>query len=200
MNTIPSHYKVVLSNHPHKVTVGDIQLRLQQNDEAAKNYMVDFIYHRLNHRYIEPLKNIPNKPIDYKSGFLIMAVSCLLIEALYQFLEGEPDTRGKSESAFKDFFRSEAKHFPGFTDARVNFYGNIRCGILHQAETKGGFCISRDDSHPLLDIDNKRINANRFLEAVEASLNDYISKLKVDAKLWDKAVDKLNFICDNCKA
>ncbi|MDA1827405.1 MULTISPECIES: hypothetical protein [Bacillus cereus group] len=77
-------------------------------------------------------------------AFSIMALNCLLVETFQQFYKGLPHTRGKSEKAFKEFLVS-SPYFNGsegsfglsFDDTRAtHFYSNVRCGILHQAQTK----------------------------------------------------------------
>jgi hypothetical protein len=69
----------------------------------------------------------------------MMAVSCLMIEALECFRQGWIDTkeRGKGAQAFRLFFDTAEplKEFRGYAPA---FYTHVRCGILHQAETTGG--------------------------------------------------------------
>src|ERR1035438_7217519 len=195
---VPDYYSFVVSKYPYEVTVGDLKLRLGQQGEDAKNYIVDFIYNRLNHRYVEPLMHIP---CEKKSGFLMMASACLLIETLQSLYEGRNRTEtGDGGPSFERFFSREEQYFPDFTDARVNFYSNIRCGILHQAETKGGYRILRDYS-ALLNIENRTIEANRFLAALKDCLDNYIKKLRAsdcDPELWKLAKDKVDFICENC--
>lgn len=90
-------------------------LRLTQKDDMAKEPMIDFIRHRLDRRYIQPLLDVSG---GYKSGFLMMAVSCLLIEALESFYKGLNSTKGKgiSQKAFLDFFDREKECFPGFEE------------------------------------------------------------------------------------
>jgi len=199
-NTKPSHFAFKLSSYPNEVTVGDLQSRIGQQTVEAKTYIVDFIYHRLNRRYIEPLLHIPP---TYKSGFLMMASACLLIETMQSFHDGQDETAWRDGGpSFARFFQREEKYFPGFSDSKVDFYSNIRCGILHQAETKGGYRILRDGGL-LLDVKAKTIEANKFLAALKACLDNYISQLRApgcDPALWQNAVRKVGFICDNCKS
>jgi len=49
-------------------------------------------------RFLDPISDLKDKKY---TGFLIMAIDCLLIETLQQFIEGVPETpRGKNESYF----------------------------------------------------------------------------------------------------
>jgi len=75
----------------------------------------------------------------------MMAVSCLMIEALECFLQGWSSSENRSKAAFCLFFDAHDQ----FKDLRgygQHFYKNVRCGILHQAETTGGWRIRRDKS------------------------------------------------------
>lgn len=79
-----------LSRHPIPLTPEDVTLLLGKvkaghNDIVSKTILLSLIEHRLSHRYIRPLSHVPVEPIDYKSGFLMMAAACLLIETLYSF-------------------------------------------------------------------------------------------------------------------
>jgi len=60
-----------------------------------------------------------------------MAIDCLLIETLQQFIKGVSETpRRKNECYFKNFLISRFKE--DFDDEKAKmFYEQIRCGILH---------------------------------------------------------------------
>jgi hypothetical protein len=131
-----------------------------------------------------------------------MAVVCLLIETLQQFCKGKIETKqGQNAEAFKKFFEDESILFPGCAAHSKAFYTKIRCGILHQAETKGGYRILFNDGL-LFDAEEKTINATEFLAAIEKYLNQYLDRLRESESnqpLWTNAVKKLHFICDNCQ-
>jgi hypothetical protein len=188
----------VLSNYP-PVKVSDLESWLVEPiSEQNKKNLIDCIHHRLNDRYIVPLESISK---SNKSGFLIMAAVCLLIETLQQFHNGQDETRGKHEEAFEKFFENDKEFFPNCAEHYILFYRKIRCGILHQAESKGGFRILRRGL--LFDAEAKTINADTFLEAVKCSLKKYVDSLGTSNRneiLWKNAVKKLRCICNNCQA
>jgi hypothetical protein len=199
MKTPSSDYNdFTLSTFPVKVTVGNLRSWIALDDDASKKSITDFIYHRLNHRYIEPLLQVPK---EHKSGFLMMASACLMIETLQAFYSGQMETAwGDGKKSFGEFFKREKEFFPGFAADKDNFYTNIRCGILHQAETKGGYRILRDGL--LFDAKEKIINANKFLKALERCLDHYVNNLRASKRnsgLWMNAIKKVGFICDNCQ-
>jgi len=194
-----SHDDFILSDYPRKVTVGRLKELLMREDRDSKREVIDFIYHRLNHRYLVPLLHIPR---EYKSGFLMMASACLMIETMEAFYKGYKETKSRAgRKTFKAFFERESDLFPGFAADATNFYRNIRCGILHQAETRGGYRILRRGS--LFDVNKKTINANAFIKALAKSLATYATDLwqsEKDSTLWSNAQKKIRFISDNCQS
>lgn len=173
-------------------------LTLSQTTEA-KDHTINFIEHRLDYRYLEPLRHVP---CDRKSGFLIMAAGCLMIEALQCFYEGIQATdRGDGGPMFKRFFDRNLEFFPGFSDNSIDFYGNIRCGILHQAQTQGAFRIWQHG--PILDIEERTINASEFILALEATIKKYVPELRGSTPtcpVWLNAIEKIGFICGACSS
>ena len=177
------------------VKVGDLRKWMKEKNDYSKNKIIDLIYHRFYNRYVKHLRTID-------SGFLKMAVSCLMIETLESFRQGKKDTkdRGAGLQMFKYFFETEQKLFPEFKDIYVDFYYNIRCGILHQAETTNAWRILRRDV--LIDKTNKTINSNKFVASLEKSLDNYVEDLKSNdfkSQIWKNALLKLDDICENCK-
>ena len=176
------------------------QLLADPNGEENKRKIIEFIKHRLRNRFIVPLSHVPTK---FKSGFLMMASACLLIETLQCFYTGKQNTkeRGAGEQAFREFFEREAKLFPGFAANSSSFYEHIRCGILHQAETTGGYRIL--GKGPIYDPGARAINADEFLKALDSAITNYVATLHISADhpvLWANALKKLHFICANCHA
>jgi hypothetical protein len=191
----------VLINYPDVVKVGEVELLLRRDDAEAKKRLVHVIYHRLNNRYVRPLGEIPDKK---RSGFLTMAAACLMIEALQSFREGyEYSKWGAGKKCFAKFF-SENDAFGALCPYSSNFYSNIRCGILHQAETYGNWLIWMQKDRPLffLHEGNKIINADVFLNELAKSIERYRGELEAadwNDKLWVRAKRKLTKICEHCQ-
>ena len=199
----PADYKKTkLINHPAIVYVGDLENALLIKDAAAKKLLLKIIFHRLFNRYVRPLKNI--LPTNRRSGFLTMAASCLLIEAYQAFLEGMEYTAkdGAGKECFKKFFKNNQAFGQLFPFSK-QFYKNIRCGVLHQAETYENWLIVREQRAPLFDPQRKKINADLFFEELTKCLLAYIrhlSKADWNDPLWKNAIFKLDKICEHCKA
>lgn len=209
-------YYELTANKAKLIVVNDEDLMRLISDSKYKEELSDFIYKRLFYRYINPFLYKSEKKIQkdkslklydeflilHKNGFSMMANSCLLIETIESFYRGWSNTSGKSETAFLKFFGRD-KNFILFAsnDLATSFYKNIRCGILHQAETTGGWSITRN-SRKLLDEENKIIDSTLFLETLNLSLINYKTELiKSDWNdlIWKNARNKLKSIIKNAK-
>ena len=111
-----------------------------------------------------------------------MAIDCLLIETLQQFIKGVSETpRGKNESYFKKFLISYFKEY--FDDEKAKmFYRQIRCGILHQAETKENSKIKISHELPIVKFTKEKdgliINRKKFHGKLKKAIKSYIRQLK----------------------
>ena len=169
-----------------------------QNWELSQNRekIADFIYERFTERYIFPLTT------GRKNRFIMMGAASLLIETYESFRNGYENTRpaGFGEKCFKDFFNREA-NFSVLTGRGRDFYQNVRCGILHQGETKDGWKINRGESSQLFESATKSINANVFLKNMERVIANYRDELKItdwNDPLWKHFRDKMDFVILNC--
>lgn len=183
--------------------------------DGNKYKLADFLYERLYGRYLKPFDFDDSEfTANYKSGFSIMANSCLLIETYASFKEKVfYDTNGKSERCFGWFFSSEDR-FKEFSknglatteykDLKAklknrglprDFYRNVRCGILHNAETRNGWKIARRGE--FFDMTEKRINATKFLNRLKNCLKDFsndLRSLEMTDPEWQTLLGRLNEI------
>jgi len=163
--------------------------------------IADFIFQRLQSRYLKPFQFDDTKFVkEFKNGFSIMANCCLLVETLQSFKNGWGDSDRKSKQAFKQFFTSEA-NFAGLKSKEEEFYINIRCGILHQGETTGGWTVNRKGTN-LFDDKSLVVDSVIFAKELATSLKNYSHNLKVakwDSELWDNFRTKMRKIISNCE-
>lgn len=158
-----------------------------------RNAIANFIEKRFTERYLDPIDGDKDK----RNGFAIMAVCCLMIEALESFSLGLEDSKGQSKKVFASFF-SRWPNFEKFKPVSTEFYRHVRSGILHQAETTGGWRIHRVG--PLLD--GTTVNAAAFLRNVRACLLSYADELRNqpwDSEVWSAYRTKMDAICENAK-
>lgn len=134
------------------------------------------------------------------SGFVVLAIDCLLAETLQQFREGITDGIGQSKKMITRFL--EGMHFqPDFdADARRASYVDIRCGLLHQAEAKKMWLIRRKQPSLLQETaggEGYIIDVERFRAALPTSFDEYLKAIvesgnaPVRSNLWKK----MNHIC-----
>ena len=169
---------------------------LVMEDRQDRPGIARFLHERLSERYIEPLQAVP---VNKKNGFSIMAIACLLVEAIGQFEEGLDETPHGHAAFFKRFF---VRHTPlnCFAPVAESFYKNVRCGLLHSGETKGTWKITRAASASLLDAQDLKINANQFLKALSQILAEYeteLAQLHWDHEKWAALRKKMRHVCDN---
>ena len=171
-------------------TVADYRRAIAMRD---RNRIAEAIEIRFSERYIVPATT------GQKHGFAIIAISCLLLEALESFLRGWKKSTRQSETLFVEFLDREPE-FSSFRGRGSEFFRNVRCGILHQGETTNGWRIRR--SGPLFDGD-RTINAIGFIRALERVLKRHCAELRAahwGSKPWGKARRKMDHICHNCNA
>lgn len=188
--------KIILCQTMNNYTIADYNNDCEQGN---KKRMADFIYKRFNERYIEPFEAIEDK--TKKNGFSLMAIACLMIEALESFWQGLGDTKNISKKIFMDFF-SHCLELKDFNGLEEQFYKNIRCGILHQAETRAGWKISREKNIPLLDKERRIINANRFHTKLKYYLERYKKELEtqdLSSSIWKNFKKKMKTVIKNCQ-
>lgn len=143
---------------------------------------IGIMQRRIQGRYLDPMKTLvitnPNK-----DGFAAMALCCLLIETLMQFREGFPETPVRqNKKYYTDFLRNQLGS--GFNEKKANrFYNDIRCGILHSAQTKNDTCLTFGSRYICM---TKKIYRNNVLmvdvvgmyHAISEYFNKYCEELE----------------------
>lgn len=180
------------------ITISDYNELISLKDRDG---IANFIFNRLFSRYIKPycFDNCEYKE-KYKNGFSIMANLCLLIETLQSFKNGWGDSDRRSEKAFKQFLNNNTR-FEELNQKASLIYKNVRCGLLHQGETTGGWKISREGTN-FYDSDTNTLDAVIFAERMKMSLCDYRDDLKKsewDSEIWDNFRTKMRKIIQNCR-
>ena len=183
-----------------KVTVA---MYREMERKQAREEIADFIHHRFRERYVIPVLAVGR---EEKNGFMIMAVSCLLIETLETFYQGwestEPTKKrpGRSKLAFQLFFDHQWQ-FKSFQGHGAPFWKHVRCGILHQGETTGGWRIRRNGR--LFEEDENLINATEFHRRLSGALDSYRRELyraDWESEPWKNFRIKMNATIKNCES
>lgn len=128
MTSKPRSKNVKLSD---SCSVADYRKLEEVQDREA---IASFLEARFTERYLSPIQVEPIR----KNGFTMMAIACLMIEALECFSQRKANSKRESARMFASFFR-RWHGFSMFDPVSDEFYQHVRCGILHQAETTGGW-------------------------------------------------------------
>ncbi len=174
--------------------------KLALDAEADWQRAVEMVRDRIDGRFLDHARNCLQSET---SGFVVLAIDSMLIEALEQFRQGVVHGRNRSRRLVKSFLRGP-RFQPYFdSDAANAFYEDIRCGLLHQAEARRLWLIRRSQAKLLM---RRRgtgaqvgyiIDVAQFHDALEGAFDDYLNELvdpdheQLRQNLWTK----MNDIC-----
>jgi hypothetical protein len=138
--------------------------------------------------------------LDDYSGFVVLAIDCLLVETIQQFIEGKKRSKKSGEVFGRFLERRPFQPYFGNETVRNAFYYDIRCGLLHQAEAKNKWLVLRNQDELLKTVaeDGYIIDVEQFHAALKESLEDYLTQLckpenaEARANLWKK----MGYICN----
>ncbi len=190
-----------LSNDPRQTELASnfTVAQYEKCCEQDKNTIAEALHRRFKERYIDPVTPEKGKRMH---GFTMMAVSCLMVESLESFWQGWENSDHKSKEAFRKFFDRHSQ-FMAFRSHSTQFYKNVRCGILHQAETTGGWKITRKETAPLFAAaPSPTINATLFLKQLQRALDGFRDTLKTadwNSTEWKNIRRKMKSLCENCR-
>ena len=170
-----------------------------------------FFRARLKTRYFAPIDVIKTIPTKNGEGFSIVAIQCSLIEFLGATLEGKSykySRNGKpklgdweysdSKKMFVSFLRNQPPFKEMFSDEKTaeDFYASVRCGLLHEARTKGAWRI-RVDGTVAIDTDQKVVDRNKLQTAFETFVAWYGEALPADKNLQEAFIRKFDSLCED---
>ncbi|BBM86698.1 gamma-glutamylcyclotransferase family protein [Candidatus Uabimicrobium amorphum] len=205
--------KTKISGH---TTVGDwksLRLTLLKNiqelPEDAWEKAYEIFDWRIRSRFLDPIDSILEKDLKGGEGFTIVAIQCILIEFLEAFYQGKTYTIKhkdlwvheyvSSKQLFKDFLLNHTPFKDYFTEKLANvFYSNIRCGLLHEAQTKETSKIrasSRENLIKALDDGNMIIYRTNFQQAILQYIENYKRQLAQDLQLRRNFIRKIDELC-----
>lgn len=167
----------------------------------------EFFMPRLNLRYLEPINILQKNDTYLGEGFSILTIQCSLIEFLESTARGENyQVRGKplnqyeyssSRDIFVDFL-SKRQPFSKTFDATSaqDFYLNVRCGLLHEARTKGGWKIKAALPNDVVaDVQNRIVYRNNFQKALVSYIEDYGVTIETNETLQKAFIRKFDNLC-----
>ena len=154
------------------------ELSKNLNCENDDNWGLAFYFfeERIRTRYINPIKSILEIGDNLGEGFAVVNLQCSLIETIESFINGcnsEYNSRKRKTQWKKGvtiIFNSNKEIFISFFNNRTPFkelnidgglfYQDVRCGLLHETQTKNNWKIKCDTAESGLayqEINNRNI-------------------------------------------
>lgn len=179
-------------------------------EELWKKAFQEYFQERLNLRYLHPVKVLQENGTFTGEGFAIMAILCTLIEFLestvqgvkYKYLHSKNDLGNyeysNSQDIFVNFLCKRTPFNKDFSEKSAReFYGSIRCGLLHEAQTKNGWKIRAKSSNGrVVDAKEKIVYRDNFEKAVQEFIDDYAARLVRDKELQAAFVRKFDSLSE----
>ena len=161
---------------------------------------IEVVERRIQTRFLAPADQLQSVPY---AGFAIMALDCLLIETLQAFKSGKHAENFKeSRKAYEAFLTSSPRFQKYFSSARVqDFYTNVRNGLLHDGETRGGWLVKANAQYDLVDPQSNGfviVNRQRFHDALVKDFKAYVHDLSGPARK-DFRKNLVSALSDLCK-
>ena len=160
--------------------------------ECAVKIFVD----RIQGRYINQIDLLSND--INANGFTIMALNCLLIEALYQFENGLKETKNSNKKEYSDFLKQMDSTAFSVASVAEDFYTHIRCGILHSAQTKAESRLS-DRTGFVVAVENNVliVSVIGVTNLVKHHFTSYAGRLldSSETDLRKNFIKKMKFVC-----
>jgi hypothetical protein len=169
---------------------------------------------RIDTRYLRPIASIQRHDKQRGEGFAIAALFCSLIEFLESCERGDnfhyigrkgatlqPNEydQNQASSYFKDFLKTRKPFDKLIPSALVDsFYRDVRCGLLHEARTKGGWVISTAARRDILisQHDTKiTLFRNGLIPALETYFVDYRVRLLTSQSTQQAFIRKFDHLC-----
>jgi len=175
----------------------DIQLTVSSN-EVDWNQAINIIDSRIRGRFLTPIHMLMDNIND--NGFAIMALNCLLVETFYQFYFGKDKTEsGKNKDRYVTFLNIAMPGVFPSRKSRERFYSDIRCGILHSAQTRRGCQLTFDKPYVVEMFGNKqiRVDVTEFTRHLVHYYDTYLDDLSnpENVSLRQAFIKKMNLVC-----
>ncbi|MES0100363.1 hypothetical protein [Mesorhizobium sp. M0019] len=129
------------------------ELHSKPTAELWKRTAKDYLLGRIEPRYLGPIGELERLNQLKGEGFAVVTIQCALIEFLAALRSGEnykldkPDLKkgeyNDSARLFKAFLGKEAPFSMTFATTAADFYRDIRCGLLHEGQSKGGYLVKK---------------------------------------------------------
>ncbi len=175
-----------------------------------KQAFVEFFQTRLELRYLTPIKVLQDHATFQGEGFSILAIQCTLVEFLESTIQGinyrhlrRGETLGPYEySSSRDVFASFLVKREPFArefddELALDFYAGVRCGLLHEARTKGGWRVwAWGLDGTVIDRDRRIVYRDDCQKALQTFIASDGAALVADTELQEAFVRKFDDLCE----
>ena len=167
---------------------------------------------RIRLRYLDPIDLLQRSDLRQGEGFSVVAIHCTLVEFLESTLRGITYRYVRQDAELGPYeYRRSGEVFVGFLCNREpfrqvfnenlarDFYENIRCAVLHEARTNGGWRIWADSqTGAILDAVRRILYRNDFHQAIITFIAWYRDAITSDSAIQEAFLRKFNSLC-NCR-
>lgn len=157
---------------------------------------IDFFRDRIIGRYLRQINMLNNEAFD--NGFTSMAICCLLIDTFYQFEHGMAQTT-KNHVCYVDFLRNHMGDVFDTQEKADRFYVDIRCGILHSAQTKNGSRLSAEQDYTVQCINKGpdspiSVDVKKLEERLILYFDEYCERIRYNNTTQSNFVKKIKMM------
>lgn len=169
-----------------------------------------YFHTRLSLRYLDPIKVLQESGTYQGEGFSIAAIHCTLIEFLESTVQGrsyryrrrgDPPLGAHEYSSSSELFVTFLSTRPPFAkDFKAqlarDFYENVRCGLLHEARTKGGWMIwAKGPAGSVVSAADKTVYRDNFHAGLLEFIEWYKAALPSEILLQEAFIRKFDSLC-----
>ena len=176
------------------------QIRDKQKLQEEWEYVIQMFHNRVIDRYFSPIDFLlSSKEKSKGEGFSILTIECALIEFIASTVNGMvfnfDGTKRKSylytnSSKWYIRFLNEAYIFEGYFFGINNFikahefYKDVRCALIHEAQTRNGWTVSIYNKNKEEDKKNEILFENKVIyrTALNSALKKYFIEFCREAK------------------
>ena len=189
-----SNGAIMISTQHTKENYINLNLSIDSDDDTWRKAL-DILRSRIEGRYLRQIETLSDNICA--NSFTIMALNCLLVDALHQFKDGLRDSKNNSGEKYKNFLQDALSDTFDEQMAK-RFYSDVRCGILHSAQT-GNKARLTDNNGYIVCIENDilLVSVHRFSQRIRDYFDDYTYRLsdRSNKMLRRKFIKKMDFIC-----
>lgn len=198
-----------------------LRVEIDNSYELSSKWIdaIDLFHARVEKKFFRPIETIMSSKKFEGEGFMILTAQCSLIEFLAAFREGKiynykakktsPTYEYKDSGKLYTSFLLTANIFDGIffsTDVNGNkvpnvpfsaedFYSEVRCGLLHEAKTKGDWTVNvkKGSKRETIFVEQTKTAKKIYRTILHHRLKHYVQSYCLDLKLEDSKKERRLF-------